>query len=596
MSQAELFLGDLPLVDAYPSGLPYRIETLAELDLGNPEPNVAEVQSFLEDGSLAQVINYGNRQPVIRVIVSADNLGDVAVGEAALMAEVRRGRNELRWTPPDTLGVETSVFDVVWTRLDFSFDDMDELRFQRTFVLTLTCLPWARPTMKNVVEAISDGGTPPTPVSAVVDPCTSLTGWSTSATFPFLDVVRLAGGTGPGVQAGLGNSGPGGPRTYALTRTLSVSMATTPLLTVKVQTTLSNARTNALRFEINGAPVQALAQQDTTFYFDCTDIPTVTSFKVSHQIIPTTSRPDVAHYATLTVFNISRTNATPFVGNGRQQFRSMMIPGSAPTTGSIQVADDTESLGYVAVYTNVDDQSGYQPPCRNLYRVAGTTPTVDPTAASGAWSKLNGANPETFDIPARALPPGTYQVMALLRLPVAGFAGCNWEASTRVGTTDLGVETKPNIVYAEPAGTLCDLGQVTLPSVGLPLGSSGMVRMKLSSNSTTLEMDDLYLFNLSTGALTLVSAGTGTPTTGGASSRLWIKAPSTDSPNPTTWLGTLADESDSRHTYGSKERTSLGTHVLTPGTMNVFTLTTGATYAAVSAEFYRRYHSNVMAE
>lgn len=589
-AQHELVLGEVPLVAADPTGLPYEIDTLAELDLGNPEPNIAEIRSFLDDGSLAQVINYGNRQPVIRVEITGPTLDDLALGEKALVAEVAKGRNTLAWTPPDEFAA-TTVFDVVWSRLDFTFDDMDEGRRRRTFVITLTCLPFGRPEVETVVEAVGSGEAPPTPVTAVIDDGTSTSGWSVGSSWVAVPATGPTVVSG-GVQAASGGQVRAFRYSYTLTRSgLASDMTSTPLLAVEVPATIANATTVGFTFSINGVAVLPVAQNGWVYYFDCADFPTLNTFVVAHHLL-TSSTPHAVHSATMRVNEMSRTNVMPFSGTGRQQFRLMEIPGSVTTAGSFEIAHETSALGDVILYTNEADESGAQPPCR-AYRVAGGTVTPDTSTASGARSPLNAATPETYEIPASKLQPGTHQVIALVRQAVTAFAGINVEASTRLGAVEIGSQSRPNILVVESAWTLADLGQLTLPSVALPAGSPAVVRLEVSS-AQPVEIDDLYLFNLATGSLTVVRAGSGTPVFGGASSRLWIKAPVLDNPNPSTWLGTLTDGSDSRHTWGNTEVRSLGRHPLIPGMMNVFSLTTGAINAAVSARFFERYHSHVL--
>ena len=588
-AQHELLFGAFPLVAADPSDLPYTVKTYADgASFGSPEPKMVEIKSMLLDGSLARILNYENRSMPFQVEISGPTLDDVALGEAALMVEVRKGRNELKWLPPDEMAA-TSVFDIVWSRLDFTFDDKGEKRRKRVFALTFTAAPFARDDYETEVEALGTGGTPPTPSTATVDACTATTGWSLvtdPASGPGVVVTPVAVVDG-GVQGELATPGATTEASVTLRRSgLSATMTTTPYLVVTLRTVSVWALASRV-FTINGVVAAPVAVAGSVFYFDCSAITTLAEFTVTSSHTRTRLSGSIA----LNVLDISRTNVDPFIGSGRQLIRAFTVGGSARTTGSIQLEHETDALGQVLVYTNSDDGSGYQPPSRQE-RVDGGAVTVDAATASGARSPLNGVTPETYDRAARTLTPGVYAVVARLRGfgGFSGLAGVFWRAYTRVGSTNHGqVSNSLNdglITVDDTDWGIYSLGTALLPPVALPPGSDSFIRLDLRSTQA-VEVDDMWLFNLTTGALTWVDCGTGTPAAGGASNRLWVDTASLDWPRPAVWVGTEADRSDARHAVGN-EILSPGTHLLEPGVVNLFTYSNAANVAA-SARYARRH-------
>lgn len=594
-AQHELTFGEMALVPANPSGLPFEVNTLAELDFGNPEPRTAPILSALLDGSLAEVLSHNNRDIVIRVQISGPTLADVSVGERALMAEVG-GRNTLTWQPPDGFS-EPTVFDVIWSKFEWTFDDLDEaMRQTRTFVLTLNCAPFGRDDELTVVEAIATGEAPPSPVTETVDDCTSATGWAVGSNWPSAPLVGPTVTSG-GVQVATSGTGRSFNYFYWLTRTgLSANMATTPYLVVDAPVSGSMLLAGGVTFEINGSPMTPIAQKGQVYYFDCAGM-TVTSVQVRH-LIRTSKTAVTTHSGLIRVLDISRTNMPPFVGTGRMQFRRFTVGGSARTEASLALAHETSALGEVRIYTNGATNSGYQPPIRQYRNAAfgDATPDVDMSSVSGARSMLDAATPETFDIPASAIIAGTHLLEVLIKGAV-GYKTINYSVSTLVGAAELGTVTGSAIVELLTTDwQFAPLAALPLPPVALPEGSSSKVRVKIWSASA-VELDEAFVFNTDVGRLTGVVCGTGSPTAGGASSRVWVDTPRLDWPNPAIWLGTQEDRSDARHAVGGQpadggEVPAQGTHVFEPGDVNLLTVSTAVTNVAASLSYYRRHQHN----
>lgn len=162
----------------------YLIEALSDdTTWGNPAAVVTEVLSQLQDGSLASVDSYDNREAIVRVRISGPDGAALAAGEAALVKAVAGtdGRGLLTWTPPADAS-PPAVFEVVYGHLNFEMDDEAETQTQgpeRMYLLTLVCKPFARSVDKIEVPGlpVNTGAAPIT-----IDDGSSVTGWSTDAT------------------------------------------------------------------------------------------------------------------------------------------------------------------------------------------------------------------------------------------------------------------------------------------------------------------------------------------------------------------------------------------------------------------------------
>lgn len=594
--QHEVVWGSCPLVPANPSMLPYTVETTTELDMGKPEPVVADLASSLADGSLAEVLGYGNRVIRLRVEISGPTLDDLAIGEAALMVEIRRQRSTLRWSPPDRFA-QTQVFEVVWSDLEYVFDDEDEIAHTpvRTFIIAMTCMPFARDEELTVVPSVVVG-TPPTPVVTSVDACTSATGWAaTYSPASGTGVTAASAAVSSGAIKAAWSNTVKLPRTTTLVSAslarsgLSVSMSSTPYLLVTVRSEFGDVYPlEGLDFLVNGVAVPVLATSGTVTTLDCSSIATLTDIKVTARH----SNRSGTGFVDLYVDDVTRTNVPPSVGPGRQQYRSFTVGGTARTAASLQLSHPSTALNDVIIYiAQAEDTPGAQPSLRQ-YRTAGGTETPDTSTASGQRSPLNGGTAETYDVPAVAVGEGAHSLMTVVKAAAAGWKVITYTVSALVGSTLYGTRTESVSVYLPTTGwTIVELGRVTLPPVALPPGSTSKARITLSSPDS-VQVDESMIFNTDVGALTWVKAGAGSPSTGGPSSRVWIDTPSIDRPRDAIWLGTLPDRSDARHAVGKSEVPVQNQFLIEPGLVNLYLLSLDATFVAAELAYYRRHMYN----
>lgn len=581
--------GGLDLTDA-----PFGFEFGA--DWGAPQSAVEVIDSLLQDGEIEISPRDSNRTISFSVLVEGGDLHALAKAEELLAAQARKQRNEILVDPGDGWAAPF-VLTTFKASVTQPRDDEAERQGYRRFNLTMQARPFVRSANPVVIEAIADGQTPSTPVTDTVDDCSVVGGWSRETT----EAVSAHDGR---IEVVKGSPRPDRSISLRVNRAGVFSLTGTPYLVFDVALLAgesaywSTARLSVNGGELNTADIAAGLFMDpvavgpsptpgmTRLWYK----PGPTSITTLQLRVGVIAREEnlPAFYGAFQIDKVSRTNEPPYVGTGRQQFRSLLVPGSARTEGSIQIAHETSSLGDVVVYTNADDGSGYQPPCRQ-YRSAGGSITVDPTTASGALSPLNTSVPETYDVPAHAVPDGSYSIMARVQAAVAGYTTLTLNVSTLMGSTELGTVTSNTIVNLTTGLQLVELAAEALPVVPVAPGSVAKVRLKLSC-PTDVKVDDTYIFNTTVGALSIVSCGTGTPTTGGDSNRLWIETATLERPHPSMWVGTLADKSDRRHVSATNNVRSEMPHQLVPGDVNLFTLCSNAEQAAASAELYPNWY------
>ncbi len=179
-----------------------------------------------------------------------------------------------------------------------------------------------------------------------------------------------------------------------------------------------------------------------------------------------------------------------------------------------------------------------------------------------------------------------------------------WTAQTRFGSTNVGPVASGTRSVALPAVgvgndiyTIVTLGTVDLPVSDVPPGSTSVQRITLaaaSSSGANLRTDQVWLFfvgdNLGNrGNLTQVSCGTTAPLTGQASNRLFIKSATVDRPLPGVYVGTAANESDSRFADTSA---LWDQHDFAPPAVQVTWVTTNALDASASFRHRPAGHSH----
>lgn len=580
-------LGGLPLVE---DGQPYEhaggftTEVSADgFTLDNPEIVVAQIISALSEGDLIAGSHVGNREASFRVRIKAKWAGDLAAGEKALAAVVGRAV-ELVWQPPDPVDPAT-VFDVLHSRMDFQFDDFDELQRIRTYVLTLTCLPRGRSDTKIVTPALTAAA--PT----VVDAGSSSTNW-TAPTPSGASLSVVSGAITNTYDAGVNlGSGLGGA---ALRRVANFDVTTQPYLAIDWSSSRASAPLLGMMVDGQSAFFTELRREPvgtfTRSWYAVPDGSTTVnqfSFAVTHGLAASGTS------ATLKIDQVQKANALPAVGTARQLTRTVAPGGSVTAEGDVIVQHPSAGLGQTIVYS-YPSGAGYSPSMRQ-WLTSSNAPTADATTVSGARQSL-ATVPSLYDIPVEALPAGDAQLWVRVRLASgsAALTGMNYDVRSVMG----GVELENTITVAKfnlPASgsgwSLVPLGRITLPPRNLGLG--GKVRIYLlRSTVVDLEIDEAWLFGMDRGRLTVLDCGTGTPSAGTIHNRLRVSAPSLTASFGRVEVATSADWSDAFTPDASEVLCDQTGHRFDPDGSSIFTVTSGTTDAAVSLEHYPRWHSN----
>ncbi len=548
---------------------------------GTGEPVKEIVQSLLADGDLVRITRSGNREVSFRVQITGPTLGAVAQGEAALRREVGRG-NTLTWQPPDVIS-EPTVFEVVTSEMSQVFDDLDEsLRRQRTFALTLTCFPGARSADLTTVTALAPPPVAPTTVSVTTADTT--TGWSAtvntgagSEAVTVVDEGAFVSASATGFSMSFGYSPPS-----------PVSLAGTQYLLLETST----ATTGFYVFYAGDSAV--------TYVKPVLSRMMPTSGNVQHTLPVNMSRTlsyvgviwnhlDAGLPAPtpiyLTIYDIKRTDTLPQV-TSRQTSRIIEVGGTERTPGSIEIATGSTAMGFTIVHTSPRSLAGYSPPLRQ-FRVSGNTLTADSNLFSGAREPVNLTAIES-QVPLTSLPAGEYALVALMRSSVAGTFPITWTANSLIpgygylGPTVSGVAQAE---FVDPGfWTLVPLDVVTLPTVR---ASDALAVTQLTLNrapvgSEVIDLDEWWAFRVGEdSALTMVN---------NPASRLWLDSPDVNNRVPRVSIGDYNNRADARHPADRLSATAH--HVLNPDGTLIFVATNGADSPAVTATFFKRWHSN----
>ena len=594
---ASLTLGSLRLTGNDESGA--RFEVLGEdVEFGSPQPVEVSIASLMVDGSVTETSRYENREASFRVEVSGANSAVVAKAAAELELEVGK-RSSLTWVPGDGFSPPT-VFDVETSSVAWLFNDLDELgsTFRRTFRLRLVCLPFARSVEPTIVgsEFVSES-------VAVLDDCESTTGWSGASGYTGAFTVDSTAGnfvTGTGSvkmistpYSGASNGGLS-TATTRVRKALSIDASAGGYLVMSVRTDWGN--------HFGYDPIRDAVI--TTSGGGAVEVPTLVASRVSNGF--TRYSWPVPHNSTVTAieFEVSQSRAAPAGSSpdnpairfdsiglasdstSGQAARSFVVGGSARSEASLSISAPA-GLGDVLLYTCPDVGDGFRPDLRRW--VSGGTGGTDAGAINGTYTNI-GSTGAVFNVPASMFRPGSYSLMAHLRLSSGGSGPLTVNAVLMVDGVTVGpTESIVSQWFSPPDQTnyyVMNLGSMPLPPVAVDLASTAVVRFTVYGPSN-VRLDELLAFPQREAALTWVSCGYGSP--GGAvSSRVWVDAPSPVNPRPAVLVGNNAGRMDARGVVPK----SRGRHVLQPGKMLVYLLSGASGGASFSASYYKRWMHN----
>jgi hypothetical protein len=600
-----LVWGDVDLLPNTSVAAAYYIEASADgTNWGNPEAVVTAIQSRLQDGSLAVVTSYQNREAPIRLRVSSSTYDGLAAGEAALVAETRReGYGTLTYTP-SVAHAEPTVFDVVYAVLRHELDDLDDtVRKERRFVATLTCLPFPR----SDAEVVATAPAPPpaTEDDELVDACSATTGWTGGWQ---INPYGAAGSATPTISSGavkveVGSIASNTNVSVWAQRTGTIDTSTRPYVYVDYKTAAAAIFGSPpihtvfpMRFLLDGVAVTprltvAMAGGYTRAYLEDAG-PSISTVRVEQGVFTgfaTSSTVDIW------IDQVHTTDTLPASGTRRQLTRTLEVAGTTRTQGRLAIEHETSSLGLVLAYVYAGGGSGYSPPLRPFYASGGTV-TTDSALISGGRNMLD--TQVVYDVPAAGLVRGNHRVMAALRGSSGGTVTLNLTVETRVGSNNLpGGLAWSATVTLTTGWQVFDLGPASLPSTLLADTSAATVRVTIVDADTSgidVDIDEAWLFNLDIGTLTHVDCGTGTPAAGSHSNRLWLDpATVTNNGQDAIYRGYAADRSDAFNPASNIKGWT--PPLFEPPSMNVFTVTTNALDAAVTLRHFPRWLHNARA-
>jgi hypothetical protein len=562
----------LVLGDFYLHGGPedsFTVSVYADgVDFGSPQAVDTVVETLLQNSSSVITDRYDNREVTVRVGIKAVDGSALAEAEAALFSELGRP-NTLTWTPPATYAPPT-VFRVVTSSMVPTFDDLQEMRGWRVYTIRFVCEAFARSVDEVVTEAEfqpTDEGEPVTPIDTLVDNCSSATGWS-----------AVWSGSSVTVDSGAVRNDP----TYnwaRLRRTGSIDMSSTPLLVVDVKVG-NGGGTPYVEFNGDGDWADPIGSGSSAYsgykryWFNAPA--SITKFEVGFLWEGT-------KLGRIWVAEVRKQNNPPASGTFRQKYFTAQIDGSAPSDGTIEVYHAEDALSDVLLYTYPPDGQGFVPALRPLLSASGST-TLDADLASGGRNDL-ASTAVSYDIPAEQVTVGTYEVGALLKSNATGDRDIDVDVSTRFGSDVVGTTSFTKTYDFDATGTwyYVPLGRIELPLNRVGPDTEAVVRVTLSSpDASGIDVDETYLFNVESGALTVVACDTST--------RLWVNAATLDWPMPTIMRGTLEDKSDSFAPIDGV--TAWGVHEITPPAVNVFAVTRGAVDAGVRLTYTPAWHTH----
>lgn len=549
-------------------------------DYGTPDVQTAVLTSLLGDGDIELTSRRGNRTLTLQVLIEG-SLTATATAEAALIVEMEKPFNRLTCNPGDGAAPSFS-FTVFQGAVTYVRDEAREAQGLRLYTLTWRSLPWTESATEVVVPALAASGTTTTSVDTMAANTGWASTWNGNAT-----TTNVVGST-----LNVASPATAAVVTLVMTRTGSITTSSTRYLVLDWKlgpgtvlypgTSISAISVSGTVSKVAEAASPTLGYTRTWWYVPVATSLASVQFSVATNDVSSTVRQ-------LVLDNLDRSDVRPASGSAKQQQRSLDISGSAPSSGSISVQHATSALGDVLLYTCPDDGSGYSPPLRN-YMSFGASVATDATAASGFTNHAGPTIVTLYDIPAKNLPEGEYLIVCRCRSTTATLSSATFFAQALNNNVAAGTQyvTPPQVIPNTAAPTFIRFGMMHLPTMLQSSNDASIVRVGINNNtaSSDLLVDEVYLFNMTTGRLSQVACGTAAPTFGGTSNRLWLDAPTVENQGlGALWRGTAADRSDAEGAY--QDALSPTVHKFAPGTLKVFSVAMNPTTAVDVAYRYR---------
>lgn len=605
-----LWINGLELT-AYPYGFGWGA------DLGSPEIVRAEIESRLFDGELISSTRASNRELSWPITVEGASMAELAANEATLVLEVDKLRVEMAYDPGDGLGA-TTVFDAFRGSLVLERDDAQELALIRRYTLTQPALPFGRSKGLRTSGIVS---VPPTSAWATVAAMDTTTGWVSSAGAGAIsaDAAVKAEGTASVKILGdlvktvsvagrdLGVYENVDTHTLAAAYTVPAGGGQLSLL-VRHSSVVGQGYAGEVglrQVELLSATGQTIATLAPSIV-EYLGVATAAAAGFFRYLVPVEAGTVIAGIR-LTSTQVKRTvtAGTPAVwydaiafaasaSTSRQAVATVPLAGSVRAPGSVAVASPgATALGDVLVLTTDASQQppGFLPACRAAgYQSAGTN-----TATAGLINATTAALGTAYtglavDVPLATLTPGTFEVwLRCTNTAATTFAA---QAQLVIGGTAVGqiTATEGDSYAISAAHRWVSAGNIQLPPQLVPAPDwTGMVRIQLKVTAGAAAVDEVVIAPV-TGAVTILSVGTGAGAAAGDSTRVWIDAPSAEQPNGGWWRGISEDRANARSAI--PDHVSLGRHVFAPPRVRVYVATPGVEGATSQIAYYPTFHTS----
>lgn len=552
---------------------------------GSVETVVSQIISALSDGDLVSETHVGNRELTLTVRISGTWGGDVTLGEKALSAVVGKPA-ELVWQPAD-LDEPPTVFDVLYSTMDFKWDDFEELIRTRTYTVTLTALPWGRSAEKVVTPAVTPGS------PAAIDSGSATTNWTAPYGPTGATVTVVSGAVTATYNSALKNSRPYFPfYGTTLRRTATINVTADKFVGIDWKSSVGGyffiSTEAGVMTEVRREPAPSSGY--TRSWFRASD--SVGSIAYVDVELNLNGKKGVGTQ-TLAVDQIVQANALPTTGTSRQVTRIIEPGGSVAAEGDVIVQHASAGLGRAIIHSHTAG-NGYSPALSQWWS-NGPTRVADATTVSGARNSL-ATTRTLFNIPFSALPEGSAHLWARVRQTTgtAQMVGIAYGVGSDMGgyVPDAQEFETRFVIPDANIWTIVPIARVVLPP--RTLGPAGSVRVALLRSTVhDLELDEAWLFAMDKGRLTVVDCGTGTPAIGTSHNRLVVSPPSLERPHGDILVGTAEDLSNVYTPADGLIACDQVGHRFDPdGGSTVFTVTDGTTGAAVSFEHYARWRAN----
>lgn len=581
MIGCRLLFGSLDLTAGGTGG--YKFSVLADdADFGSPVPVETAIQSLLQDGSLTSTTSYDNRTTTFVVKITAIDGGALAAGERALALETGK-RNSLVWYPPGGF-VQPTRFQVVTSSLTYEFDDMSEIQLERVYRLKCEALPFGQ--SLNSVTTSASGLS----AATTLDTCDAVGGWSIVSGGNAADItadatIKYEGSASVKCGHFADAAVSSGFYTYyysttnqdTVTPTVPYSTGAGSYMSVWVQ--LDSTYSPSGVDVVGGLKTVAMTSTGAgTQTFSPVAVETATGGWVRYawpvnpgltvtKVVFTT----VQYWASAIVgrkyvhYDLIGLSAT---GAAKRLVHSLDIRGSARTPGSLIVQAPGTALGEVFACSFPEDAQplGFAPDCRRYY--TGSSTVADTAAING--TAITGS--ASFDVPLTTFNPGTFQVIVRANHttanPVLTVTAQLYIGGVAVGSV-MSVDGTPIIA----SGGTSEYAFMSIGFIGLPQqsiqapGSTAVVRLTVPFQNGMTRIDDVYIAPVDA-AVSVIDCGTGAVSATGASSYLWIDAPSIDQPGGGWWRGVSADRTNAVSAIPTAR--ALGRHLMTPPRMRAF--------------------------